>query len=145
MCGWHGDSFWQRQALACFHTWKGPGLTLCSVKGAWPLPWWKFPVIQYQKCGISNERTLGATAPSKPFFIVTVNLRAIKLDLLMMLLCLWQTQPFLRITVVYWVCAEVKLLVIYVLQEAGKKMCSFEFRKTKMLPESKSPYQTSHI
>lgn len=60
---------------------------------------------------------------------------AIKSDLLMMLVCLWQTRPFL--TVGCWVSAEVKLFVIYVLEEAGKKMCS-NFAKQKYCRKAKA-------
>lgn len=70
------------------------------------------------------------------FFIVTVNLGAIESDLLMMLLCLWQTLPFLKITVVRWVSAEVKLLEIYVLEKAGKKCVHSNFAgKQKPIPK----------
>lgn len=56
----------------------------------------------------------------------------------MMLLCLWQTRPFLRISVVCWVSAEVKLLVIYVLDEAGKKCVHSNSTKQKCCRKAKA-------
>lgn len=57
----------------------------------------------------------------------------------MMLLCLWQTRPFLRITVVCWVSAEVKLFVIYVLEEVGKKNVFIQISRNKNVAGKQKP------